>query len=80
MEQQTERKKIIFSGIQPTGVPTLGNYIGALRNWNALQDDYNCIYCIVDEHSLTVRQHPAALRKQILESYALILALALIHI
>ena len=77
MEQQTERKKIIFSGIQPTGMPTLGNYIGALRNWNALQDDYNCIYCIVDEHSLTVRQDPAALRKQILESYALILACGL---
>ena len=77
MEQQTERKKIIFSGIQPTGVPTLGNYIGALRNWSALQDDYDCIYCIVDEHSLTVRQDPAHLRRQILESYALILACGL---
>lgn len=77
MEQQTERKKIIFSGIQPTGVPTLGNYIGALRNWSVLQDDYDCIYCIVDEHSLTVRQDPAHLRRQILESYALILACGL---
>ena len=74
MEQQNERKPIIFSGIQPTGVPTLGNYIGALRNWNKLQDDYDCIYSIVDQHSLTVKQDPAALRKQILESYALILA------
>lgn len=74
MEQQTERKQMIFSGIQPTGVPTLGNYIGALRNWTTLQDEYDCIYCIVDEHSLTVRQDPAALRKQILNSYALILA------
>lgn len=74
MEQQTERKQMIFSGIQPTGVPTLGNYIGALRNWTTLQDEYDCIYCIVDEHSLTVRQDPAALRKQILSSYALILA------
>lgn len=74
MEQQNERKPIIFSGIQPTGVPTLGNYLGALRNWGKLQDDYDCVYCIVDEHSLTVRQDPTALRKQILESYALILA------
>ena len=74
MEQQTERKQMIFSGIQPTGVPTLGNYIGALRNWTTLQDEYDCIYCIVDEHSLTGRQDPAALRKQILSSYALILA------
>lgn len=69
-----EKKKIIFSGIQPTGVPTLGNYIGALRNWEKLQDEYNCIYSIVNMHAITVRQVPAELRRQTLEAYALILA------
>ncbi len=73
-EQATEKKKIIFSGIQPTGIPTLGNYIGALRNWAAMQDDYNCVYCIVDEHAMTIRQDPPQFRKQILDSYALMMA------
>lgn len=67
-------KPIIFSGIQPTGVPTLGNYIGALKNWNKLQDEYHCIYSIVNMHAMTVRRNPAELRRQTLESYALILA------
>lgn len=69
-----ERKKVIFSGIQPTGVPTLGNYIGAIKNWTTLQDEYNCAYCVVDMHAITVRQNPAALRKQALDMFALILA------
>ena len=55
-------KKIIFSATQPSGRITLGNYLGALRNWVALQDDYNAIYCVADEHAITVRQDPAALR------------------
>ncbi|MDY4192317.1 MAG: tryptophan--tRNA ligase [Oscillospiraceae bacterium] len=73
MEQQ-ERKKVIFSGIQPTGNVTLGNYLGALKNWVALQDDYNCTYCIVNMHAITVRQDPAELRKHTLEAFALMLA------
>ncbi|NMA95118.1 MAG: tryptophan--tRNA ligase, partial [Clostridiales bacterium] len=56
------QRKIIFSGSQPSGLLTLGNYVGALRNWVILQDDYDCIYCIVDLHSLTVRQDPKELR------------------
>lgn len=56
-------KKVIFSGMQPSGVITLGNYLGALKNWTTLQDDYNCLYCIVDMHAITVRQDPATLRK-----------------
>ena len=48
----------IFSGIQPTGDLHLGNYLGALRNWVALQNDYDCIYCIVDLHAITVWQEP----------------------
>jgi len=54
----------IFSGIQPSGIPTLGNYLGALRNWVDLQQGNECIYCIVDLHAITVWQDPAALREQ----------------
>lgn len=67
-------KKIIFSGIQPTGTFTLGNYIGAVSHWGKLQDEYNCIYSIVDMHAITVRQDPVKLRQHTLEAYALILA------
>ena len=68
------RKKRVFSGIQPTGVFTLGNYVGAVRNWPKLQDEYECIYSVVDEHAITVRQNPAALRRQTRETAALLLA------
>lgn len=64
MEENIEKKKIIFSGIQPSGYPTLGNYVGAIRNWLGLQDEYNCLFSIVDLHAVTVRQDPAALRKK----------------
>ncbi|MER2055150.1 MAG: tryptophan--tRNA ligase, partial [Clostridia bacterium] len=73
MEEQV-RKPVIFSGIQPSGVLTLGNYIGALRRFAELQDEYDCIYCIVDEHAITVRQNPADLRRRCLELAALYLA------
>lgn len=67
-------KKLIFSGIQPTGTFTLGNYLGAVRNWGPLQDEYNCVYCVVDMHAITVRQEPAKLRQNTLNSYALLMA------
>lgn len=67
-------KKIVFSGIQPTGVMTLGNYLGAVKNWGILQEEYNCAYSIVDMHAITVRQNPADLRKNTLDAYALMLA------
>lgn len=67
-------KKLILSGIQPTGTFTLGNYIGAVRNWGTLQDEYNCIYCVADMHAITVRQEPAKLRQNTLNSYALLMA------
>ncbi len=57
-------RKILFSGMQATGNLTLGNYLGALRNWVKLADEYECYYCVVDEHSITVRQDPAVLRKR----------------
>ena len=59
-----ERKKRIFSGIQPSGELTLGSYMGAIRNWVQLQHEYDCLFCIVDEHAITVRQEPAQLRKR----------------
>ncbi|MBO5485805.1 MAG: tryptophan--tRNA ligase [Eubacterium sp.] len=62
-----ERKKRIFSGIQPSGHITIGNYIGALKNWVKLQDEYDCAYCVVDMHAITVRQNPADLRKRCLD-------------
>ena len=70
-------KKTIFSATQPSGRITLGNYLGALRNWVALQDDYNAIYCVADEHAITVRQDPVALRRQSLELYAQFIACGL---
>lgn len=69
-----EDKKLIFSGIQPTGTFTLGNYIGAVRNWGPLQDEYNCIYCVVDMHAITVRQDPVKLRQNTMNAYALLMA------
>ena len=70
----TERKPVIFSAIQPSGTITLGNYLGALKNWISLQDDYDCIYALADLHAITVRQDPAAFRRNTLEAYALLLA------
>ncbi|MBQ2712109.1 MAG: tryptophan--tRNA ligase [Clostridia bacterium] len=73
-EQSVEQKKILFSGIQPTGILTLGNYIGAIRNWIHLQEEYECIFCVVDMHAITVRQEPKELRKNTLSLLALYLA------
>lgn len=69
-----DKKKRIFSGIQPSGSITLGNYLGALKNWVHLQEENDCIYCVVDLHAITVRKEPAALRRQALEAIALLLA------
>lgn len=79
MEQtvMTERKKRALSCIQPTGAPTLGNYLGALRNWVSMQDEFDCAFAVADLHALTVRQEPVKLRQQILEMYALLLAIGL---
>ena len=70
-------KKLIFSAIQPTGTFTLGNYIGAVRNWGPLQEQYNCIYCVADLHAITVKQEPAKLRQNTLSAYALLMACGL---
>ena len=72
-----ENKRIVFSGIQPTGGFQLGNYIGALKNWNQMQDEYDCIYSVVDLHSLTVRSDPESLRVKIREASAMLLALGI---
>lgn len=64
----------VFSGIQPTGVPTLGNYLGAVRNWGKLQDDHDCIYCVVDQHAITMGHNPAILAQATREMAAALLA------
>jgi tryptophanyl-tRNA synthetase len=74
MSETVERKKRILSGIQPTGTFTLGNYIGAVRNWSKLQDDFECLYMVADLHALTVRQVPAELRRHTREAAAMLLA------
>ena len=74
MEATNETKKRIFSGVQPSGVLTLGNYLGALKNWVSLQDEYECIYCAMDMHAITVRQNPADLRRRTAEVLALYIA------
>ena len=64
----------IFSGVQPTGNLHLGNYLGAIKNWIALQDEFECIYCVVDLHAITVPQEPAILRRAIREVGACLIA------
>ena len=67
-------KEIIFSGIQPSGELSVGNYIGSLRNWVGLQDEYECIYCVVNEHAITVRQDPKELLERSLNTLAIFIA------
>lgn len=71
------QKKRVLSMIQPTGTFTLGNYLGALKNFVALQEDYECVYALADLHAITVRQEPAAFRKNTLSAYAMMLALGI---
>lgn len=70
-------KKIILSGVQPSGVMTIGNYIGAVKNWATMQEDFNCLFMIVDMHAITVRQDPVKLRQRCMEFLALYLACGL---
>ena len=74
---ESAKRRVIFSGIQPTGNLTLGNYIGALRNFKLLEDEYDCLYSIVDMHALTVRQDASELRKACLKVMSLFLAVGL---
>ncbi|WP_070970613.1 tryptophan--tRNA ligase [Vibrio sonorensis] len=67
-------KPIVFSGVQPSGELSIGNYLGALRQWQQMQDDYDCHYCIVDLHAITVRQNPKELHEATLDALAICLA------
>ena len=71
------QKKKVLSCIQPSGMLTLGNYLGALKNWVNMQDEFDCTYAVADLHAITVRQEPAKLRSQIYSTYALLLALGI---
>ena len=70
-------KKLVFSGVQPTGNLHLGNYLGALKNFVSLQKELNCIYCVVDLHAITVFQNPKTLMKNTLETVASFVATGL---
>ena len=70
-------KARVLSGIQPTGSPHIGNYLGALKNWAKIQYDYDSIYCIVDLHAITVYQNPAELRTKIVELAGMLLAVGI---
>ena len=70
-------KKVVFSGIQPSGNLTIGNYLGALKNFGAFSEEYKCFYCVVDLHAITVRQVPADLRRRTYETLALYMAAGL---
>ena len=74
---QPERKKRILSCIQPSGIPTLGNYLGALKNWKTLGDEFDGAFAVADLHAITVRQEPAKLREQTMQVLALLLAIGL---
>ena len=67
-------KKVIYSAVQPSGSLTIGNYLGAIRNWVKMQDEYDCFYAIADMHAITVKQDPADLRRRTLELAALYIA------
>lgn len=73
----TIQRKKLFSAIQPSGMPTLGNYLGALKNWSKMCSEFDSAFAVADLHAITVRQEPAKLRKQTLEMYALLLAVGL---
>ena len=72
--EEVQAKKKLFSAVQPSGAVTIGNYIGAIRNFVALQDEYDCLYAVADLHAITVRQEPAALRRNTLSLMALFIA------
>ena len=79
MENQVtpERRPVVLSAIQPTSIPTIGNYFGALKNWQTMSEDNDCLFAVADLHALTVHPEPAKLRGQILEMYATLLSLGL---
>ena len=70
-------KKICFSGVQPSGNLTIGNYLGAIKNFAHYSENYKCFYCVVDMHAITVRQIPAELRRRTSETLALYIACGL---
>lgn len=76
-EQEPKKRQKILSCIQPSGIPTLGNYLGALKNFKLLSEENDCAFAVADLHAITVRQEPAKLRKQIMEVFALLLAIGI---
>jgi len=76
-ERQAGHRKNVFSGIQPSGVVHIGNYAGAIRNWAGMLDDYDCTFCVVDLHAMTVPYDPADMRQRVVETFAINVAAGL---
>ena len=76
MTEQVKKKKVL-SLIQPSGTPTLGNFLGALKNWSEIAEEYDCVFGVADLHAITVRQDPVKFREQIRNMYALLIAIGL---
>ena len=76
-QHQMDEKKVMLSGIQPSGDLHLGNYLGAIKNWAARAEEFDCYYFMADMHTITVRQDPAALRRRTLEQLAQYIACGL---
>ena len=76
-ETAMQEKKVVYSAVQPSGNLTIGNYVGSIRNWIDMQDDYTCYFAIANMHAITVKQDPALLRRHTLELAALYIACGL---
>ena len=74
---EIETQKVSLSGIQSSGNPTLGNYLGAMRNWTLLQEEYDCVYFVADSHALTVRRDPTEQHDLARDMFALLLAIGI---
>ena len=77
MEEAAVKKEKVLSLIQPTAIPTLGNYLGALKNWKQMSEDYDCVFGVADLHALTIRPDPKKLREQSIQMFTLLLAMGL---
>ena len=69
-----KNKKIVFSGVQPSGILHIGNYLGALAQWVEMQSENNCVFCVVDYHAITIKQNPKELSSHILDTVKMYLA------
>ena len=78
MENTNEKKNVVLSLVQASGTPTLGNYLGAFKNWKAMSEEFDCAFAVADLHAITVRQDPAKFRANTLGMYAFLLSIGIV--